>query len=174
MASEKPAKKRELRELVLMALLGALLFACKMALAGVPNVEPVTLLIMVYSVVFGKKALWAIYLYVGLEIVTWGVNTWVINYFYIWAVLYLLCRLLKDMEHPLGWAVLAGAFGMMFGAMCAPVYIFTHDWAYALSWWVSGIPFDLLHACSNFAMALVLFAPCRKVLTTMKNSVRPL
>lgn len=157
-----------------MALLGALLFACKMALAGVPNVEPVTLLIMVYSVVFGKKALWAIYLYVGLEIVMWGVNTWVINYFYIWAILYLLSRLLKDMEHPLGWAVLAGGFGLLFGAMCAPVYIFTHDWAYALSWWVSGIPFDLLHGCSNFAMALVLFVPCRKVLTTMKKSVRPL
>jgi len=174
MASEKPAKKRELRELVLMALLGALLFACKMALAGVPNVEPVTLLIMVYSVVFGKKALWAIYLYIGLEVVTWGVHVWVINYLYIWAILYLLSRMLKDMRNPLGWGLLAGAFGLFFGAMCAPVYIFTNGWAYALSWWVSGVPFDLLHGASNFAMALVLFLPCHKVLETMKNSVRPI
>ena len=34
----------------------------------------------------------------------------------------------------------------------------------ALSWWISGIPFDLLHGAGNFAMALALFKPCRAVL----------
>ena len=147
-----------------MSLLGALLFACKMAMAGLPNVEPVTLLVILYSVVFGRKALWAIYLYVGLEVITWGLQVWVINYLYIWALLWLLAQLLRDLKHPLVWAILAGAFGLFFGAMCAPVYLVTNGWAYALSWWVSGIPFDIAHCAGNFVMALLLFKPLRELL----------
>ena len=174
MAAGKPNTDPRLRELVLMALLGALLFAAKMALAGLPNIEPVTLLVMVYSVVFGRRALWAIGLYIGLEAIVWGINVWVINYIYLWPLLWLIARSLRKMEHPLGWAVLAGFYGVFFGAMCAPVYVFTNGWAYALSWWISGIPFDLVHGVGNFAMALVLFAPCRKALEHMKKTVRPL
>ena len=40
----------------------------------------------------------------------------------------------------------------------------------ALAWWVSGIPFDLLHCAGNFAMALVLFRPCRQVLTRLMRT----
>ena len=32
--------------------------------------------------------------------------------------------------------------------------------------WVAGIPFDLLYCAGNFAMALLLFQPCR-VLTAL-------
>ena len=36
--------------------------------------------------------------------------------------------------------------------------------AYALSWWVSGVPFDAIHCAGNFGIALILFKPLRKVL----------
>ena len=78
--------------------------------------------------------------------------------------------LFRKMESPLGWAVLSGAFGLSFGALCTLVYWVTGGWAFALSWWVSGIPFDLLHCAGNFAMALVLFRPCRQVLTRLMRT----
>ena len=31
----------------------------------------------------------------------------------------------------------------------------------------SGIPFDLSHCAGNFAMALLLYRPCRRVLTEL-------
>ena len=37
------------RELVLLALLGALLLVTKLALAWLPNIEPVSLLVLVYT-----------------------------------------------------------------------------------------------------------------------------
>ncbi|MDE6281108.1 MAG: hypothetical protein K2M15_04865 [Oscillospiraceae bacterium] len=37
----------------------------------------------------------------------------------------------------------------------------------ALSWWLAGIPWDLLHGAANFAIALVLFRPLRKLLTKL-------
>ena len=54
--------------------------------------------------------------------------------------------------------------GLFFGLLCAPVQFFIGGWAYAVSWWISGIPFDLSHCAGNFAMALLLYRPCRRVL----------
>ena len=141
------------RELVLLALLGALLLVTKLALAWLPNIEPVSLLVLVYTAVLG-----------------WGLGFWNLCYTYVWLVLVVLAMLFRKMESPLGWAVLSGAFGLSFGALCALVYWVTGGWAFALSWWVSGIPFDLLHCAGNFAMALVLFRPCRQVLTRLMRT----
>ena len=157
------------REIAVYAMLGAVAFALKMALAGLPNIEPVSLLVITYTVVLGRKALWPIYTYVLLEMITWGPGFWNINYLYIWAVLYLLTRAFRKMESPLGWAVLSGAFGMSFGLLCAPVYLIGGGWAYMVSWWLSSIPYDLLHCAGNFAITLLLFRPVCHVLERLKR-----
>lgn len=161
------SKTLSVRELVLFALLGAVMFAGKMAMAGLPNIEPVSLLVILYTLAFGRKALWSIYLYVALECVVWGLNTWSISYLYVWFLLYLASRLLRKMDSPLGWAVVSGSFGLFFGLLCTPVQLCIGGWAYAVSWWISGIPFDLAHCGGNFAMALLLYRPCRRVLAEL-------
>lgn len=147
------------RELVLLALLGALLLVTKLALAWLPNIEPVSLLVLVYTAVLGWKALAPVYVYVMMEILIWGLGFWNLCYTYVWLVLVVLAMLFRKMESPLGLGSALRAFGLSFGALCALVYWVTGGWAFALSWWVSGIPFDLLHCAGNFAMALVLFRP---------------
>lgn len=156
--------KLQIREITLYALLGALLFALKMAMAGLPNIEPISLLVMVYAVVFGRKSLWAIYIYVLLECLTFGINTWTAAYLYIWLILYCFARLLRHMDPSLSWAILSAAFGLCFGLLCTPLCLLSGGWGYAVSWWLSGIPYDLLHGAGNFAMALLLFHPCRRLL----------
>lgn len=152
------------REITRLGLLAALLFAAKMAMAPLPNIEPVSLLIIVYVSVLGLKALIPVYVYVLLEIATWGIGYWSLCYLYVWAVLALAAWCLRRMESPVGWAVLSGAFGLCFGALCALTYWVAGGWGFAFSWWVSSIPFDLLHGAGNFVLALVLFRPCRRVL----------
>jgi len=73
--------------------------------------------------------------------------------------------LLRKMESAFGWAVVAGGFGLLFGALSVPVYLVSGGWAFAFSWWVSGLPYDLLHCAGNFAMTLILYKPCRNVLS---------
>lgn len=158
-----------IRELVLYALLGAVMFALKMALAGLPNVEPVSLLVILYTLTFRRRAFWPIALYVLLETLTWGMNLWTVNYLYIWAILALLTHLFRGMNSVMGWAALSGAFGLCFGLLCSPVYWVTGGWAFALSWWISGIPYDLLHCIGNFFVTLVLFKPCRRVLEQLRE-----
>lgn len=145
-------------------MLGAITFAGKVVMMALPNIEPVSLMTMLFAVVFGRKCLYPIYVYVLLEFILYGFHLWSINYLYVWAILALAAWLMRNMTHPLSWALLSGGFGLFFGVLCAPVYAFSGGFGFALSWWVSGIPFDLLHCAGNFAIALVLFVPLRRLL----------
>ena len=103
-----PLAKITVRELALFSVLGALTFAAKYVMSFLPNIEPVSLMVMLFAVVFGKKALYPIYLYVAMEILFYGLGLWNINYLYIWLVLGVSAYLLRGMRQPLGWAMLSG------------------------------------------------------------------
>ena len=145
-------------------MLAALTFGAKVAMSALPNIEPVSLMILLFGAVFGWKALFPTYVYVTAEILFYGLGTWNIKYLYIWAVPAVAAVLLRRMRHPLGWALVSGVFGLAFGALCAPVDAVIGGWGYAAAKWVSGIPFDIAHCVGNFAIALLLFAPLRTVL----------
>ena len=130
-------------------------FALKMAMAQLPNIEPVSLMVMLAAVCFGWRGLYAVYLYVFLEFAVWGIGLWNIAYLYVWLALFA--------------AALSGCFGLLFGALCALVYWITGGWAFAVSWWVAGIPMDLLHGAGNFVVALALFRPLRRALAAFRT-----
>lgn len=155
------------RKVALYGILGGVMFSTKLALAFLPNVEPVSLLVMLYAVCFGWEGLYAVYAYVFLEYAVWGVGLWSACYLYVWLILFAFARALRGMESPLGWAALSGSFGLLFGALCAIVYLFAGGPAMAFSWWSTGIPMDLIHGGANFVLALFLFLPLRKLLTRL-------
>ena len=152
-------------------MLGSLTFAAKVAMAGLPNIEPASLFIMLFAVVFGKKCIYPIYTYVAMEVLCYGIHLWSINYLYVWLILAAGAWLLRSVKNPFVWALLSGGFGLLFGLFCAPVYLVSGGIGYAVSWWISGVPFDLLHAGGNFVMALVLFVPLRKLLTRLYSRI---
>ena len=157
-------RKLDVRELVLFGILGAMTFAGKYIMSFLPDIEPVSLMVMLFAVVFGWKCLYPIYVYVVLEILFYGISLWNINYLYIWLVLAVAAMALREMEHPLGWAMLSGIYGLLFGALCGIVDIFIGGFGYAATKWISGIPFDISHCMGNFFIALILFKPLRKLL----------
>ena len=152
-------------------MLGSLTFAAKVAMAGLPNIEPVSLFVMLYAVVFGRKCVYPIYTYVVMEFLCYGLHLWSINYLYVWLILAICAWLLRAVKNPFVWALLSGAFGLLFGLLCTPVYAISGGIGYAVSWWISGVPFDLMHAGGNFVMALVLFVPLRKLLTKLYSRI---
>ena len=153
-----------LRETVLFGILGALTFALQVAMSFLPNIEPVSLLVMLFAVVFGWKCLYPIYIFVVMEILFYGFSLWNVYYLYIWTILALAAILLRKMEHPLGWAILSAVFGLCFGALCGIVDIFIGGFGYAAAKWVSGIPFDVTHCIGNFVIGLILFNPLLSLL----------
>lgn len=152
-----------LRQIALFGVLGALTFGAKVAMSALPNIEPVSLFVLLFAAVFGWKALYPVMLYVLMEILLYGIHFWNINYLYVWPVLVGVGILLRPCQKPLIWAVAAGVFGLLFGLLCAPVYMVVGgSFAYGIRWWLMGLGFDFLHAGGNFVIVLVLFAPLRK------------
>ena len=150
--------------MVLFAILGAMTFSAKYVMSFLPNIEPVSLMVMLFAVVFGWKWVYPVYLYVVMEILYFGLGTWNICYFYVWPVLVVMGIFMRKMQSALSWAMLSGTFGLAFGALCGIVDVFIGGFSYAVTKWVSGIPFDIAHCAGNFVIALLLFKPLRELL----------
>ena len=162
-----------LRQITLFGILAALTFGAKVAMSYLPNIEPVTLLLLVFGAAFGWRAVFIVYVYVLSEILFYGIGTWNINYLYIWLIPAALGWGLRKMKHPTLWAVVSGLFGLLFGALCAPVDLCIGGLGYAVSKWISGIPFDAAHCAGNFVLALLLFVPLRSLTENLYKKTNP-
>ena len=150
--------------MVLFGMLAALTFALQVVMSPLPNIEPVSLLVMLFAVTFGWKALYPVYIFAIMEILYWGLSVWNLYYLYVWTILAVAAILMRKSEHPVVWAMISGVFGLLFGALCAIADVFLGGVAYAAAKWVSGIVFDVTHCVGNFVIALVLFKPLRELM----------
>ncbi len=151
--------------------MGALLVAGKQAMSGIPNVEPVSLLIVLYTLELPKETPGAITIFLALQGVLYGFGLWWAMYIYIWYLLMGVAWLLRRWDKAWFWAVVSGVYGLCFGGLCALVYLVSRDWAFAFAWWVSGIPYDLGHGAGNFVIMLLLYRPLRRALQTAKQQM---
>ncbi len=162
-------KRLTTRELVMFGLLAALVFVLQIALSFLPNVELVTLLFILYVLVYGPKAFLIIYAFVLLEGVYYGFGLWWINYLYVWALQAAVTLLFRKERSAVFWALMAGIYGITFGTQCSVPYFFMGGIPSGFAYIASGLSFDLIHAVSNFIVTLVLFRPLREILE--KNRV---
>lgn len=148
------------------------MFGLQVVMGPLPNIEPVSLLVMLFAVTFGWKSMYVIYTFVVMEILFYGFSVWNVYYLYVWTVLTVASIWMRKQTHPLAWALLSGVFGLLFGALCGIVDIFIGGFGYAAAKWVSGIPFDLLHCGGNFVIAGLLFVPMRGLLDKLYRQIK--
>lgn len=151
-----------------MGLLSAILLLGQIIMAPLPNIEPVTLLLIIYTLVYGKKVFYIIYTFALLEGVIYGFGIWWVNYLYVWPILACLVLLLQKNESVILWSVLAGAYGLCFGALCAIPYAVSGGIGAGIAYWIEGIPFDVMHCVGNIVITLVLFRPVYAVIFRMR------
>jgi energy-coupling factor transport system substrate-specific component len=159
-------------DIVIIGMMSSLLLAVQVALSFLPNVELVSLLIILFTLVFGRKAIYIIYVFVALEGIVYGIGLWWFNYLYVWTVLFIIALLFKKVHSQLLWAVISGFFGLGFGALCSIPYFLTGGIASGAAYWVAGIPFDILHGIANFAVAFALFDPLYFVLNKINKRIQ--
>lgn len=159
-----------IRKMTRIALLSAILYVSKVALEAFANVELISTLIIVYTLVFGRETFLIITVFNLFELIQWGFGSWWVSYLYVWPLLCLSVLLLKKLvkEEFLVWSVVAGCFGLIFGGLFAIAYI-PIDPSYALAYWISGLPWDVGHGGCNFVLTIVLGKPLYKVLRMLKN-----
>lgn len=165
--------KIKTNEICLYSILGIIIFALKFVMAPLPNIEPVSLLLISYTVVFGYSAIYPLMVYVLLEILVYGFSFWSIGYFYIWLVLVVTTHVLFKLFNVTiasFWAAISGLYGFLFGALYIPLYLISGGITLAITWWISGIPYDAIHGVSNFILCLILFKPIVNTLSMLKDN----
>lgn len=162
-------KNRKTWEIVVMGVLTAVVFAAQVAMGFLPNIELVTLLFILYTLVLGKKVFLIIYVFVFLEGIFYGFGLWWVNYLYIWTVQSIVTLILRKQTSVFFWSILSGFYGISFGALCAIPYFFMGGPSSAFAYWVSGIAYDIPHCIGNVIVCLLLFKPLYKVLDQVLN-----
>ncbi len=160
--------------MVIFAMLGALMYASKIVMEALPNIHLLGMFTIVFTIVFRKKALIPIYVYVMLNGLFAGFSVWWIPYLYIWTILWAVVMILpKKMPKWLCYVVypaLCALHGLAFGILYAPAQaiMFKMSFEQAVAWVMAGIPFDIVHCAGNFAAGL-LIVPLSGVLKKLVN-----
>lgn len=161
--------KLRLVELVIFALLGAILLAGDLLMEAIPNVHLVAVLLTAYTVVYRAKALFPLYVYVFLLGLVSGFAAWWIPYLYIWTVLWGIVMLLpRDLPPRLSVVLYGGVcllHGVCFGLLYAPsqMLLFHLPLESLPLWLVQGLPYDVIHGIGNVCLS-VLIVPLIQVL----------
>lgn len=173
MKSHSPsAGKLSAREMSLLALMGALMFVMQLAMASLRNVHITAVLIILTAVFFGWRVMYAVFVFVLLEGLTWGFGLWVISYMYLWPILAAVAVLLRRNDSALVWAIVAAVHGLFFGLGCSIPYLFIGGWSMAFSYFVSGLLFDIRHCIGNFVLTLVLYRPLKRAMEAAMRQIK--
>jgi len=167
--------KLKTRELAIFAMLGAIMYVSKVIMEWIPNVHLLGTLIMAYTLVYRKKALYPIYVFVFLCGALGGYNTWWIPYVYVWTVLWAVTMLLpKNMPKriaPVVYMIVCALHGFCFGILYAPAQalMFGLSFEATLAWIASGFYFDMIHGVGNFFCGMLII-PVASVLKYLERS----
>ena len=154
--------KLNIKEATIFAMLGALMYASKVIMDILPNIHLIGVFIVAITVVYRKKALYPIYIFVLLTGLLNGFATWWIPYLYIWTILWCVVMIIPVNPHkayaPFVYMLMCGMHGMMFGILYAPAQalLFNMNFEATLSWIAAGLPMDLIHGISNFICGLLI------------------
>lgn len=161
------------RETAVFGMLGAVMYASKVLMETLPNVHLLGAFTIAFTLQYGKKALYPIYVFVLLLGLMNGFPTWWLPHLYLWTVLWGVTMLLprRFREKPLVCMVLCAAHGFLYGTLYAPaqVLLFGLDLSGMIAWIIAGLPWDAVHGVSNFFMG-ALVAPMVSALRTAERS----
>ncbi len=133
------------------------MFVSKLLLEILPNIHLLGMFTITFTVVFRKKALIPIYIYVLLNGVYAGFSPWWVPYTYIWTILWALAMLIPPTIPKKAalfvYPALCWLHGIAFGILYAPAQaiMFGYDLQQTVAWIITGLPFDILHSFGNLA-----------------------
>lgn len=150
------------REITIFAMLGAVMYASKLLMEVAPNIHLLGVFTIAFTVVYRKKSLYPIYIYVILNGIFCGFAAWWVPYLYVWTVLWGVVMLLPEplpkKLRPFVYMTVCAAHGFLFGTLYAPAQavLFGMSFQGMVSWIIAGLPFDLIHGVSNFFCGILI------------------
>lgn len=160
------------KDIALIGVMVAVIEVCKMAMTFLPNIELTSFWVIMFTLFFGWKIVFVIPVFILIEAFIYPFGVWLIMYLYAWPLLALVTWFLRKQDSVWVWSFVSAFFGLLFGLLCAIPYLFIGlpggglpaGLSTAFTWWIAGIPWDMIHGVSNFVIMLVLYHPVRKIM----------
>ena len=164
--------KLSVREMAVFSMLGAVMYLSKLLMDWAPNIHLLGMFVVAFTVVYRKKALYPIYLFVFLTGALNGFGTWWVPYLYIWTVLWGLVKKLPSMVKNVLYILVCSAHGFLFGVLYAPAQalLFGLSFNGMIAWIIAGLPFDMIHGVSNLICGFLIM-PIVYILQYMERRV---
>lgn len=152
--------------LVLIAFLSTVLIVTKEALSVIPNVELVTLLLILYTIILGlHTTIYITFIFTTVQALIYPPHLWIVTYYLIWPALVLATHSLNKLSDDYHkFAILGAIFGLSFGAFDSFILSLVYGLHAFLPIWIRGIPWDLIHGFSNYITILILYRPLKQTL----------
>lgn len=163
--------KLKLKDIVLLALLAALMCVGDFAMEWLPNVHFVGVFIVVTTVVYRKYALLSIFVYWIVSGLVEGISLWWIPKIYIWSLLWvgimLIPKSLSEKVKNVLYVAVCTLHGFLsFGVLYAPAQalITGLDFKGTIAWIIAGLPFDVTQCIGNLVLGSLVIYPMIKIL----------
>lgn len=165
------------KEIASIGMMAAIIEVSKVALMNIPNIELTSFWIIMFTLCFGKLVLFVIPVFILIEGAMFGFGLWWVMYLYAWPLLAFVTFMLRKMKSVWSWSILSAGFGLSFGFLCALPYVVIGaadggimNGLYAgFTWWVAGIPWDIVHGIGNFVIMLIFYHPVKRVVDKIKE-----
>lgn len=168
--------KLTIYEMTLFGMFSAMMFVSKIVMEFLPNMHLLGMFTILLTVVYRKKALVPIYIYILINGIYAGFAMWWIPYLYVWTVLWAVTMLLPQnmskTAQMIVYPILCALHGLCFGLLYAPAQalMFSFSFEQTVAWVVAGLPFDAIHAVSNLVAGLLIY-PLSLLLRKLNNNI---
>ena len=166
------------RSVALVGIMAATLECGKLALAALPNIEVVTILLALYGYIFGFYGGASALVFVSIEPLIYGFNTWVISYFLYWPIVPLVFMLLARMRVKNRFILAAVAVIMTawFGVLSSLVDVgllsgaFDNFWYRFSVYYARGVVFYVTQMACNAVLFIFVFKFLADKLSQVKKN----
>lgn len=158
----------------MIALLATICSLGRIIFSGIPNVQPVTALLIIFTVILGWR--------IGMTIATLtiiltnlflGLGPWtimqILSYWIVIFTINLIHKVLLklNVSKHLNYIVMtiaSGLMGFLYGFVISIMWVVLFRVNHFFIYYMRGIPYDLLHAMGNIVFYLILFPVMSNVL----------
>ena len=167
------------RTIALVGIMSASLECVKLALAVLPNIEAVTILLALYGYVFGYLGIISALVFVSIEPLIYGFGTWVVSYYLYWPLVALVFMLLGKAKIKQRFLLggVAVLLTVWFGVLTCLIDMgllsgfFDNFWGRFGVYYLRGIPFYIAQTVCNAVLFLLLFPYLSGKLETIKQKI---
>lgn len=150
------------KEIAIFGILGSIMYVSKFIMEIIPNVHLLGVFTIAFTVVYRKKALYPIYIYVILNGIFCGFAMWWIPYLYLWTILWgavmLLPKNMSKKMQTIVYMIVCAAHGFLYGTLYAPAQALLYGLSFKgmIAWIIAGLPWDCIHGISNFFCGILI------------------